>query len=552
MQHMSNPNPSQAHSRKLASLAVLMAVVATVAACGGGGDSGSTPTPTPTPPPPVSGNFVISGKATFESVPPTANGGLNYAGSSFKPIRGASIDLLDAAGATLASTKSDANGGYSFGVNTSQAMKVRVRAELLAANYDFKVRDNTSGDALYVMDSAAFTPSAATTTINVAAASGWGGSSYTATRVAGPFSILDVAYDAKEKVVAASPSVTLAPLSLYWSPSNRPATGQLADGNIGTSFFTVTQSGASLYLLGAENTDTDEYDRPVVAHEIGHYLQYAVSRDDSEGGQHSGNDKLDMRIAFSEGWGNAWASMAINNPIYHDSRQAQQGSGFAYSLATPPSASSQGWFNENTVGYLLWQSHQDSAIGFAPIYSAITAMRASPAFTSIHNFNQQLRTAAPAAASTISSRAAAVGVNSSDSYGTGETNNGGLTQSLPIYKAHTAALGATQQYCVYSPKQGGNKLGDFAYIRFTATGTRTITVTRASNTTDETDPDFALLRSDGRIQTAYTTAVNSETLAVSTPLSAGTHVITLNDFNIDGQTQKPVTQTTRCFDVRID
>lgn len=547
--------------KRLAHAACLFATVATLAACGGGGTDtatpppvGGTPSPTPTPPPPpASGNFTVSGRATFASVPAAANGGLNYSGTTFKPVRGATVQLIDGSGNVLATTQSNAAGDYSFGLASSQSMRVRVRAELLATNHDFKVRDNTSSNALYVMDSAAFTPTNAATTIDVAAASGWGGSSYTGLRVAGPFAILDVAYAAKEKVLATSPSTNLPALSLYWSPNNRPAQGQLAAGNIGTSFFTVSGNAASLYLLGAENSDTDEYDMPVVAHEIGHYMQYAVSRDDSEGGQHSGSDKLDMRIAFSEGWGNAWASMVLNNPIYHDSRAAGQQSGFSYSLATAPAVGDRGWFNENTVGFLLWQSHQDAGIGFAPIYSALTSLRNSPAFTSIHNFTDQLKAAAPSAAGTITSRAATMGVNGTDIYGAGESNTGGVAQTIPVYKAHTAALGATQQYCVVSPKNGGNKLGDYAYIRFTASGVRTITVTRAAGTVDTTDPDLFLTRSDGGQQTAYSSATNQEVLTVSSALSAGSHVLALNDFNIDDPDQNfPVTQTTRCFDVRID
>ena len=72
-------------------------------------------------------------------------------------------------------------------------------------------------------------------------------------------------------------------------------------------------------MLGKENVDTDEYDASVIAHEWGHYYQSAFSRDDSPGGAHSGGDRLDRRVAFSEGWGNAWSGIALARSNYTDS-----------------------------------------------------------------------------------------------------------------------------------------------------------------------------------------------------------------------------------------
>ena len=57
---------------------------------------------------------------------------------------------------------------------------------------------------------------------DVHAASGWGGSSYTGTRSAAPFAILDVIYDGVQLVMSAAPSAVFPPLVVYWSPSNVP------------------------------------------------------------------------------------------------------------------------------------------------------------------------------------------------------------------------------------------------------------------------------------------------------------------------------------------
>ncbi len=554
MQPTFAPSPQSARQR-LTRAAVLFASVAALAACGGGGTESPTPAPTPTPattptptptptpaPPPASGNVTISGKATFESVPAASNGGLNYVGRTYRPVRGATVSLLDASGNTVASTTSNASGDYSF-TNVAQATyRVRVRAELLASNHNFAVRDNTSGGALYVMDSAAVAVTN-NTTVDVAAPSGWGGSSYTGTRVAGPFAILDVAYLAKEKILAASPSAVMQPLTLNWSVNNRPVDGSLSSGAIGTSFFTTDSGGnALLYLLGAENTDTDEYDQPVVAHEIGHYMQHALFEDDSIGGPHSGNDKLDMRVAFSEGWGNAWAGMVLNNPTYHDSRATAQASGFTVSLTATPSSAVTGWFNEHTVEYLLWQSHQDANVGFNGIYAAMAALRNAPVFTSIHAFTQRLKEAVPGQSSTIASRGAAVGVNGTDLYGVGETNNGGLAAALPVYS--TVSVGVTQQVCATSNFGAGNKLGTHAYVRFTTSGARTINVTRSAGTATGTDPDLRIITATGSRLVAESSAVDVETTTATLP--SGTHVMAINDYN------QTTTSATSCFDVRID
>ncbi len=485
-------------------------------------------------------------------MPAAPNGGLNYGASSFKPVRGATVELIDALGSPVATTTTTANGDYRFTLPAPQPLRLRVRAELISPNYTFRVRDNTSSNALYVLDSAAFTPASESTIFDVAASSGWSGTSYTSTRAAAPFAVLDVAYMAKEKVMAVSPATTLPTLSIFWSPNNRPAAGSVSDGNIGTSFFTGSINVRSLYLLGAENSDTDEYDVPVVAHELGHFMQHALSRDDSQGGAHNGGDKLDMRIAFSEGWGNAWASMVSNSPVYHDSAGSSQAGGFAYSVETPPDASYRGWFNETTVAHLLWQSHQDGGIGFAPIFSALSALKYTPVFTSIHSFTHHLKAAKPNATGVIESRAAAVGITGNDLYGSGETNTGGVGISVPVYKTHFAGLGSTQQYCLQSPRQGGNKLGDYVYIRLTTSGVRSITVTRAAGTVDSTNPELMLVRSDGRIERAASGAVDQEVLTVQSALAQGTHVLALNDASIDLQPSAPVTQTARCFDVRVD
>jgi hypothetical protein len=556
------------NARGAASSVLACGLLSLLSACGGGGSSSPSPAPMP------GGSAVVSGTATYQSVPAAANGGLNYGAASFKPIRGATVQLLDVNGAVLASGATDGLGHYSIALPVAQQITVRVRAELAASpaadgpGFNFSVRDNTQGNALYVLDSAPFVATGGVAR-DLQAASGWGGSSYTAVRSAGPFSILDVVYAGTQKVLSVVPNLVLPTLQLYWSANNRPASGDPTQGFIGTSFFT-SNAGAGqpgLFLLGAADVDTDEYDTHVVEHEFGHYLQYALSRDDSPGGPHSSGDKLDARLAFSEGWGNAWSGMALGGPLYSDSDGPRQASGFVLDVSRAPVGSDQGAYSETTLQYLLWTASQDPAIGFTPIYNAFVALKPLPAFTTAYAMSRMIKTVSPASSTEVDALWNSVGVHGTDEYGSGETNDGGITgtaATLPVYKTHPG-IGGTATYCLtshYNVGQFAYKLGTTQFIRFDvpAAGTHTLSVTRNAQTTDTaaTDPDFILLRSDGTRTVADTNSLNpdgspsnAETLA-STSLSAGATVIALSDFNMPVKSTAASPDTQRCFDLKVN
>ena len=534
-----------------------LAVAVSLASCGGGG---GTETPVPSPPGGGGGgNVSVSGKVTFDSVPPQSPRGLNYGGITRAPIRGATIQLIDASGAVVGSTVSNALGDYTLSGNASGQVSVRVLAELKGTNYNFTVRDNTDGGAMWGMQSSSFAAGAGVTQ-DVHATSGWNGTSYTASqRVAGPFAILDIAYLAKEKITSVAPTQDFASLKIFWSSNNVPSGGNLRDGAIGTSFFItglpstdpdaaalgISPSDRSLFILGAENVDTDEYDTAVIAHEIGHYLQSVISRDDSVGGPHGPDDLLDMRVAFSEGWGNAWSGMVRDNPVYFDSQGARQASGFQYSVATAPAT--QGWYSEGTVEYLLWNYYSDTRIAFGGIYAALADMSDSPYLSSIFSFNEALRVARPSVATTINSSAVAAGVNGTDGYGTGETNSGSITGVLPVYEEHNVSLGAATTHCVTREAGSPNKLGNFVYVKFTASGVRTVSVQRSANTVQRTDPDLKVITSQGQTFQSRAETDNTDSIP-NLSLTAGTHVLVIDDYFLrdSGATGQ------RCFDVRIN
>ncbi|MCW5636016.1 MAG: Ig-like domain-containing protein [Rubrivivax sp.] len=545
---------------------------------GGSGASGGTQSGSSTwsfttaadPNAPV-GPATISGTVDFQSVPndTSSNGGrLLYGSTTNRPVRGATVQVVAAgSGSVLASGTTSATGTYSLTIPTVQPVILRVRAELLkvggvGGSWDFTVRDNTQGDALYVLESAACNLVAGMNTRNLRALSGQVGASttYTAPRVAGPFAILDVVYEAKEKLLTASANAAFPPLQLMWSVNNRPASGGtgLAGGFIGTSFyrFDSSQPASSqhrIYILGFADTDTDEYDRPVVAHEFGHYFQSAFSRDDSIGGPHSGGDQLDMRVAFSEGWGNAWSGMALATQYYTDSVGAGQQSGFRLDLAASP-ASNRGWYSEASVQYLMFQWHANANIGFTPIFNVLAAMPQSlltdGAVSSIHSFAHRLKVAVPAQASAIDTLLAGQSITVADAIGSTEGNNAGIALALPVYKAHTLSPVA-QQHCVtdVAGPDEPNKLAARAFIRvpLAAAGTRTVSVT---SVTAGSDPDFLVIRPNGA-KSVFDGSGPNESTGPLANVGAGTLLIVLHDFElIEGQNAATVNGQ-RCFNVTV-
>ncbi|HEU4459465.1 MAG TPA: hypothetical protein VFR90_10115 [Methylibium sp.] len=504
-----------------------------------------SPAPSPTP-----GGFTISGRATYDFVPARANGiGLDYAATVARPIRGATVWLVDADDLFIAEATTDADGNYQLTTTTARPMFVRVYAEIFRSDgapgggRNITVRDNTAFDALYQLQGAVFTPAAAATTQNLHAASGWGGSSYTGPRVAAPFAVLDVAYAAQAKVASVS-TVDLPTLFIAWSPSNRAIDGDVTAGEIGASRY---ENPVSIYLLGAADADTDEYDRHVVARELGSWLQTALSRDVVLEGTHGSADRLDMVDAFSHGWATAWAAMLLDDPVFTNASGAGQAGGSAVNLGTAPAAN-RGWYAEASVAHLLWAAHQTSGIGYAPIHQAFVALAQAPTFPSIYSFTAALKARAPAAAATIDGLWAGQNVVAQDAYGAGESNNGGSAANLPVYKTHVAALGATQNYCVNGSNGTPNKLGNRVYIRFGFSGTRTITATRISSTGNAlTDPDFRLITAAGEQDFALSGDPDEEVLP-DVALPAGTHVMALYDYNM----LDSGSSGTSCFDVRVD
>ncbi len=583
------------------SLLVAGVMAGLLAACGGGGGggggggdgngSGGGATP--------SGPVAISGTAVYEFPPPGPGcQGLDFSALERRPIRQATVQALDAStDAVLDAGVTSDSGEFTLVVEPSTTVYLRVRAELQRTggpSWDVQVRDNTTTETatgtplalqdrpLYVLDTAPFDAGETDLVHDVTAATGWNDStgSYTGTRAAAPFAVLDAAYAGMRLVLAEEPAAAFEPLDIFWSINNRPAEGEIDLGEIGTSFYS---SNKHLFLLGASGSDADEFDSHVVAHEWGHYFEDAFSRSDSVGGPHNVGDLLDMRVAFGEGFATALSGMALDNPVYCDTTLSR---GFRINIEDH-GGGTPGWFNEISVMefiYDLWDTAIDGvdtgSIGFGPIFRVMTGAQATtPAFTSIFSFATALKAENPQDAAFIDGLLAAHDIRGDGmtAFGEGETNDGSgnLLPDADVLPIYTTVVpdGSTTNVCSHSrhDREGGtgNKLSQHRFLRMTIENpARYAFAIRTTNTDlppddpdndhDQSDPNIRILLNgvsqnrtvDDELQ-GFSAAANEEIFTTPNELVAGEYVMALVEFRYqDPDTHADYPERT-CFDVTV-
>jgi len=532
----------------------------------------------PTPSPAVT----VSGKVTYDRVPfnSTPGEGLDYGRISATPARGIVVEILNSSnGAFLAATTTDTQGNYSFAVPQNTSVFVRARAQLLAvdasggqATWNVRVLDNTNSDALYVMDGSTFS----TGTSNVArpamnADSGWpgfGGTRYAGPRVAGPFAIADTIYKAVRFVVdqGGDASIALPDLNVYWSPSNRSSTEfNPATGNIQTTQFRSGATGG-MYVLGNDGVDTDEYDEHVLTHEFQHFLQDATSRDDTLGGSHSFGEKLDMRVAFSEGYADAFSGMPLgNDPLYRDSSGAGQADDAFFNLEST-SVAPKGWFNESTIAALAWDmfdtvndANDNVAIAYSSIATVFrTTLRTGQPLTSIFPLVVALKAANPGSATAINTLVSNDGgmvAASMDPFGSTETNDANNADALPLYSS-VVLNGSAVRVCGNRAEGIYNNVGNRRFLKFTLNSTVNATI-RAVYTTNGSDtggtpvapdPDLVLYKG-GWVATSESGTTNEENMVRT--LDAGDYVIEVYEYS---HIEDPSSGTARgrtCYNITL-
>ncbi len=541
----------------------------------------------------------ISGNMLYEFPPPVAAcNGLDFGNIQLRPIRQATVQVLDDTGMTvLDSDVTDDLGAYSITVNASTNVIVRVRAEITSRGVE--VRNNVVDPLdsnppalgqrpMYVMDSASMDSGVLDQTLDLTATTGWDGASYTNPRVAAPFAVLDAIYNAILLVAATDPNATFVPLDAFWSPDNTATDGSPQDidsGELGTSFYRGDID--SLFLLGKEGVDAEEFDDHVIVHEWGHYFEDNFSRSDNIGGVHTVGDLLDMRVAFGEGFATALSGMALDNPTYCDTLWGGGGNltGFEIDIESELGGTA-GWFNESSVMkliYDLWDTNDDgaaddSSIGFGPIYDVMTgAQAATPAFTSIFSFASNLKQSLNAQDNNfVDALLIEQIINPNiDIWGSTETNDGPGTPDdvLPVYTNLT--LGVTTQVCTNSQfdiDKDGNRLSEHRFLRMNLAAAQQVTFTVTANPAPSTpppgfdctvdpndpeshthsDPDIIVWQDGNFVWWGVSCEPNSEVTTTPGALAAGDYVIDLNDFRHEDEDSVDPYDEQVCFDFTVN
>jgi K319L-like, PKD domain len=546
----------------------------------------------------------ISGALQYEFPTPKAMcDGLNFVPGNVRPIRGATVQLVDAnGGAVLDSMVSGDDGSYSFQADGQTSVFVRVRAELQRSgspSWDVEVRDNTANTTtalnqrpLYVLDGPAGNPNGADETRNLLATHGWTGTAFNGTRSAAPFSVLDTIYSAMQLVLTADGQANFVPLDAFWSVNNSPTqgTGTIDDnidiGEIGTSFYRSDIN--SMFLLGKDGDDIEEFDDHVIAHEWGHYFEDNFSRSDNIGGQHSLNDRLDPRVAFGEGFATALSGMALNNPLYCDTFWSQGTlRGFDILIESEPSGSFAGWYAESSVMkilYDLWDTNVDgvdsSSIGFGPMFEVLVGPQsANAAFTTIFSFAEAIKAAGTNQNPFIDALLTDENIvaDGIDKWGSSETNNPGSADALPVYttilpNGTPVNICSNSEFDSIGPDATGNKLNEHRFLRMNITTQQRYTFDiRAdaatiallppddlTNDRDQSDPDMFYFL-NGQIRNLVVNGdaegtsgvANVENFTSFNPIPVGEYVIDFNDWRTE-DTETAVTYPARtCFDFTV-
>ncbi len=498
----------------------------------------------------------ISGRVTFDQVPHrVGSAGLDYAAIEQRPVRGARVQLLDNAGAALASTDTDGDGNYVLSAPANTAVRVEVLAHTLGQrdgwSWDVAVTDNTMGNAVYALQGALLDSGTVASVRDLHAASGWTGASYGAERSAAPFAILDAAWATLDYVIDAFAVPTALPaMEFRWSESNTTSSGSLADGDIGTSFY--DRFSGNVYLLGREDVDTDEYDPHVIVHEWAHYLAHRLSREDSIGGSHTITQRLDLRVAFAEGLSSAVAGRVLG-PAYRDTSGPMQAAEFNFTIDAPIT-SAPGWFSEDSIQKLLYELMDvevmqggETFSGAAELYRALLSgqINTQAEAVGIHAILAHIYAEVPALQIDVNALATAQQLRVSDVQASSEDNDGGLAFTLPVYRTLEPGEVATMM-CSSDIYGVQNKHGNrqFALLSIPAAGTYQLRAQRTSGVVNS-DPDMVLWRAGALVAVAQSADIDAETWVGD--LLAGQYLVELYEFRNTDSGYGEV-----CFELSLD
>lgn len=251
-------------------------------------------------------NLTVSGVVTFERLPVTASG----LGSTPAALPAGNLlveavrhnDIND----VVAATSTDAAGNYTLNLSVTHDFYMRARA-----------MSGTGGDVdrVYHNQTTPPIPHAAVGVILNRATGNQTASLHAASTLtqnrAGAFAILDTVQRLRTAAAGAFPS--LGALDVYWSEGGNLVTSTDENGPNGHTLIRLAGGDSS----DLANSDHDEFDEAVIAHEWASFLQLTQSRDNNFGGVHGG-EELIFSAAYSEGVVTAIGCALLGDPLYRD------------------------------------------------------------------------------------------------------------------------------------------------------------------------------------------------------------------------------------------
>lgn len=443
-------------------------------------------------------NYLMDVTLTYDFVP-TTTGKWDYESTTHNPIRNVYVEMRKSTdGSLITSFTTDSAGNFKYPMDQNIGVYFKVYAETI--NPSIQVQDNTNAKIMYTETTIAYYINA-DLTLNYNLPSGWSGTnatgSYTTTRKAAPFAILDSIYSATLKISTARPSAIFPALKVNWSTKNTTQSGDKILGNITSTHYDLTDK--ELYILGKADVNADEYDRHRIVHEWGHYFEANLSRSDSLGGAHNFGEIKDMTLAFSEGWCTALSAMVFDpDTTYVDASGARQQTTLEkFNVETVSSADQIlypryndhiGWYSEASIAKLLFDLYDSTAVGetfdsinlgIGPLYDVMVgSQKTASVQTSIFSFIHYLKVANSSLVTDIDSVVGNELIGSvQDQYGTGEVHYSGNSYTLPISNLMTIGTVGAPAAAV-SVKLWGSSVGTEAdnngawnnrYYRFIAT-----------------------------------------------------------------------------------
>ena len=213
-------------------------------------------------------------------------------------------------------------------------------------------------------------------------------------------------------------------------------------------------------------------------------------------------------------------------------------------------AANPGWFSEDSVQHIiydLWDAaneasnHDTLTLGFGPIHQVFTgAQKTTPAFTSIFSFIKSLKDIDSADSAAIDTMVANESIATIDDIYGGLNGTVRTNHASDYPYAATSVGGAAAQIHTTNTYGDYNKLGNYAYVKFTVTSQGTYRIKVQQTNGSDSDPDVYLYQAPHTLQQEGTSGQpGSETLDVT--LGTGDYLLEVLDYNNVANAQYSVT-----------